>query len=326
MNKKNIGAVLLKGAPKQRAKLLAEEIARATYNLDSLLSETEFFNLQDSFKTSSEIKLYNKYRKNSRVLVDSIANLQAIKFEILMRYSDLRGWIVYWETIQQTELSINISLASIDNESKKYATAKEVALKIDYPFIQSTIDEENYISLLSKFDINTLINKEGKLTAVKNKDKIDKSNSLYSLLEEIKTDTNKTLIRFLSWRRATLDFMEVEEFNIKTFKDVIEDINRLYNPKSIIVETPIKFNSDVDWGSSMDRYFSGYKESGYSKIDFRDIKISNMYSVGIGKEIPTTTLDVADSSVNDILTVVKEMSNIFGLLNRVLASSIFLKS
>ena len=85
MNKKNIGAVLLKGAPKQRAKLLAEEIARATYNLDSLLSETEFFNLQDSFKTSSEIKLYNKYRKNSRVLVDSIANLQAIKFEILMR-------------------------------------------------------------------------------------------------------------------------------------------------------------------------------------------------------------------------------------------------
>ena len=229
MNKKNIGAVLLKGAPKQRAKLLAEEIARATYNLDSLLSETEFFNLQDSFKTSSEIKLYNKYRKNSRVLVDSIANLQAIKFEILMRYSDLRGWIVYWETIQQTELSINISLASIDNESKKYATAKEVALKIDYPFIQSTIDEENYISLLSKFDINTLINKEGKLTAVKNKDKIDKSNSLYSSLEEIKTDTNKTLIRFLSWRRATLDFMEVEEFNIKTFKDVIEDITTEIN-------------------------------------------------------------------------------------------------
>jgi len=229
MNKKNIGAVLLKGAPKQRAKLLAEEIARATYNLDSLLSETEFFNLQDSFKTSSEIKLYNKYRKNSRVLVDSIHNLQAIKFEILMRYSDLRGWIVYWETIQQTELSINISLASIDNESKKYATAKEVALKIDYPFIQSTIDEENYISLLSKFDINTLINKEGKLTAIKNKDKIDKSNSLYSLLEEIKTDTNKTLIRFLSWRRATLDFMEEEEFNIKTFKDVIEDITTEIN-------------------------------------------------------------------------------------------------
>lgn len=229
MNKKNIGALLLKGAPKQRAKLLAEEIARATYNLDSLLSETEFFDLQDSFKTSSEIKLYNKYRKNSRVLVDSIANLQAIKFEILMRYSDLRGWIVYWETIQQTELSINISLASIDNESKKYATAKEVALKIDYPFIQSTIDEENYISLLSKFDINTLINKEGKLTAVKNKAKIDKSNSLYSLLEEIKTDTNKTLIRFLSWRRATLDFMEVEEFNIKTFKDVIEDITTEIN-------------------------------------------------------------------------------------------------
>lgn len=251
MNKKNIGAVLLKGAPKQRAKLLAEEIARATYNLETFLSDKEFLELQDSFKTSSEIKLYNKYRKNSRVLVDSIANLLALKYEILMRYSDLRGWIVYWETIQQTELSINISLASIDNESKKYATAKEVALKIDYPFIQSTIDEENYISLLSKFDINTLINKEGKLTAVKNKDKIDKSNSLYSLLEEIKTDTNKTLIRFLSWRRATLDFMEVEEFNIKTFKDVIEDITTEINkpvinwPKYVPYEKT--FILDVDY-------------------------------------------------------------------------------
>lgn len=40
-----------------------------------------------------------------------------------------------------------------------------------------------------------------------------------------------------------------------------------------------------------------------------------MYSVGIGKEIPTTTLDVADTSVNDIITVIKEMANINQLLN-----------
>ena len=44
-------------------------------------------------------------------------------------------------------------------------------------------------------------------------------------------------------------------------------------------------------------------------------KISNMYSVGIGKEIPTTTLDIADSSVNDIINVVKEIANLFGILN-----------
>ena len=51
------------------------------------------------------------------------------------------------------------------------------------------------------------------------------------------------------------------------------------------------------------------------QVNNNNKKISNMYSVGIGKEIPTTTLDVADSSVNDILTVVKEIANIFGLLN-----------
>jgi hypothetical protein len=51
------------------------------------------------------------------------------------------------------------------------------------------------------------------------------------------------------------------------------------------------------------------------QINNNEKKISNMYSVGIGKEIPTTTLDVADSSVNDILTVIDEMSKIFGLIN-----------
>ena len=51
------------------------------------------------------------------------------------------------------------------------------------------------------------------------------------------------------------------------------------------------------------------------QVNNNNKKISNMYSVGIGKEIPTTTLDIADSSVNDILTVVKEMSKIYILLN-----------
>jgi len=51
------------------------------------------------------------------------------------------------------------------------------------------------------------------------------------------------------------------------------------------------------------------------QVNNNNKKISNMYSVGIGKEIPTTTLDVADSSVNDILAVVKEMANIYILLN-----------
>ncbi len=51
------------------------------------------------------------------------------------------------------------------------------------------------------------------------------------------------------------------------------------------------------------------------QINNNEKKISNMYSVGIGKEIPSTTLDIADSSVNDILMVIKEMSNIYGLIN-----------
>jgi hypothetical protein len=62
------------------------------------------------------------------------------------------------------------------------------------------------------------------------------------------------------------------------------------------------------------------------QVNNNNKKISNMYSVGIGKEIPTTTLDVADSSVNDILMVVKEMANIFGILNSKLNANTFKQS
>lgn len=224
MSKQKIGAILLKGTPSQRAKLLSEEIARATYGRETLLTEKEFNSLQDSFKTSSEIKLYNKHRKTSRLIVDSIANLTAIKFEILMRYSDLRGYIVYWETIQQAELNINITLNSIKDVNERYKTALLGAEKINYSFVQPVIDEENFINLLCDFDINTFIDKSGRLTAIKNKSKIAKSKSLYFVLKSIKEDTDKSLINFISWRKATIDFMEEEGFNISTFKTVIEEI------------------------------------------------------------------------------------------------------
>jgi hypothetical protein len=58
-------------------------------------------------------------------------------------------------------------------------------------------------------------------------------------------------------------------------KDVVDRIKDLYNPISIIVDEPIKFKSEVDWGNSIEKYFSG--GSNINK-EFRDIKISNMYS------------------------------------------------
>lgn len=110
-------------------------------------------------------------------------------------------------------------------------------------------------------------------------------NECYPLIEKNIIDVNGKIDFFVhTWFSDDIVDKKLYTSSISSFgestikKNVLEDINKLYSPKSIIVQDPIKFISDIDWGTSMDKYYSGYKESGYSKNEFRDIKISNMYS------------------------------------------------
>lgn len=72
---------------------------------------------------------------------------------------------------------------------------------------------------------------------------------------------------------------EISSFGESSIKrDAVERIIDLYNPRDILVDDPIFFRSNIDWGESMEKYYSGYRDSNLTSEEFRDIKISNMYS------------------------------------------------
>lgn len=211
MAKKNIDKVLTSGSPKQRLLLIAEERARGKYFKERLLTEGEFNKLNESFRKPNEVKLWNEFRNLDDTITNAIINLQGKMFEVLMNYSNLRGYILVWNTIENAELLVNSVLHEIKNQEERRRIAKAVATDVDILLVKTEPDQEGYI------DIN-IDPKEEKI-------------SLQYAMNNVKKEVETSVIRYLSWERATLDFMEERGFNVKTYKEQIKIMTaKIYEP------------------------------------------------------------------------------------------------
>ena len=211
MAKKDIGKLLTTGSPKQRLLLIAEDIARGKYFQEKLLTDHEFNQLSESFKKPNEIKLWNEFRKLDDTVTNAIINLQGLKFEVLMNYSNLRGYILVWNSIENAELLVNSVLHEIKDPKERKRIAEDGAKGIDLLFSKTAPDQEGYI------DIN-IDPKEEKI-------------SLWYVMNNVKKEVETSVIKYLSWERATLDFMEERGFNVKTYKQQIKQMTTdIYRP------------------------------------------------------------------------------------------------
>lgn len=211
MAKKNIDKVLTSGSPKQRLLLIAEERARGKYFKERLLTEGEFNKLNESFRKPNEVKLWNEFRNLDDTITNAIINLQGKMFEVLMNYSNLRGYILVWNTIENAELLVNSVLHEIKNQEERRRIAKAVATDVDILLVKTEPDQEGYI------DIN-IDPKEEKI-------------SLQYAMNNVKKEVETSVIQYLSWERATLDFMEERGFNVKTYKEQIKIMTaKIYEP------------------------------------------------------------------------------------------------
>jgi hypothetical protein len=211
MAKKDIGKLLTTGSPKQRLLLIAEDIARGKYFQDKLLTDHEFNQLSESFKKPNEIKLWNEFRKLDDIVTNAIVNLQGVKFEVLMNYSNLRGYILVWNTIENAELLVNSVLHEIKNQEERRRIAKAGATDVNILLVKTEPDQEGYI------DIN-IDPKEEKI-------------NLQYAMNNVKKEVETSVIQYLSWERATLDFMEERGFNVKTYKEQIKIMTaKIYEP------------------------------------------------------------------------------------------------
>ena len=215
MAKKDIGKILTTGSTKQRLLLLAEDNARAKYSQERLLTDHEINQLSNSFKKPNEIQLWNKWLKVDRVVTSAITNLQGLKFEVFMHYSNLRGYILVWETIQEAEVLTNHILHEIKDQEERIKISSQAGKLGRFLFTDIQTDKEGYL------DINIDFEKERPKGARVNDPDREKRYSLWYVMNNVKKEAINSAIKFLSWREAILDYMEEEGFTIKTYKDII---------------------------------------------------------------------------------------------------------
>ena len=186
MAKKDIGKILTTGSPKQRILLIAEDIARGKYFQEKLLTDSDFNQLSNSFKKPNEIKLWNEFRRLDDTVTNAIVNLQGLKFEVLMNYSNLRGYILVWNSIENTELLVNSVLHEIKDPKERKRIAEDGAKGIDLLFSKTEPDQEGYIEIKVDFEENSYKDENGEMIGFKDKPRKTKEYSLWYVMNNVK--------------------------------------------------------------------------------------------------------------------------------------------
>ena len=231
MAKKNISKILTTGTPLKKMLLITEDIARRRHFKDRLLTDHEFNQLSDSFKKDNEIKLWNKFRRAEETVANALINLQGGLFEVKMNYSNLRGYILVWNSIENTELLVNSVLHEIKDTEERKRIAESGAKGIDILFSKTEPDKEGYIEIKIDFEKDTYKDENGKRIEFKDKPRKTKEYSLWYVMNNVKKQTTTSVIKWLSWEKALQDYIEEQGFNIKTYKDKIQEMrDEVYTP------------------------------------------------------------------------------------------------
>jgi hypothetical protein len=231
MAKKDISTILNSGSPKQKALIIAEHVAREKYGFEGILTDNEFNRISDSFKKPNELKIWNKVKRNEATVSNAILNLQGLKFEVLMHYSNLRGYILVWNTVEHTELLSNLILSEINDPEERKRIAKKSSKKTHPIFTEANIDEEGFIDLSIDFESKTWIDENGKRISLKDEPRIIKDNTLWAVMNNVKKQAVESATKFISFREALMDYIEEEGFKVKTFTDIIDSMTEdVYRP------------------------------------------------------------------------------------------------
>lgn len=231
MAKKDISKILTTGSTKQKLLLVAED--RARHNFTNIknenkpaLSDHEFNAISESFKTSAEIKLWNKWNRYDKNVLTALTNLQGAEMEARINYSNLRGYILVWDAIQNAELLVNSVLHEIKDPQERKRIAKNGTTGVDMLFSKTTPDEEGYIDIQIDFEKDSY---KGK--SIKDEPTKTKEFSLWYVMNEVKKQATISAIKFISWREALVDYMDETGFNVQTYKDMIQDLtDGVYRP------------------------------------------------------------------------------------------------
>jgi hypothetical protein len=148
-----------------------------------------------------------------------------------MNYSNLRGYILVWNSIENTELLVNSVLHEIKDPKDRKRIAEDGAKDINLLFSKTDPDQEGYIEIKVDFEKDSYKDENGKLIGFKDKPRKTKEYSLWYVMNNVKKEVENSVIKYLSWETALLDFMEAKGFNVKTYKENIKQMTtEVYSP------------------------------------------------------------------------------------------------
>jgi len=188
----------------QRMQLLSEEIARAKYGRDQLLTDFEFNSLNESFQNKEEKKMYTRYKEADAVAERALVNLQGLSFNIRLNISNVNTYAALSFNIGQTENIVNAILSNIDDKvnRKKLADKSIDACKI--AFSDNSVGKDGFVNL-----------------------KMDSANNELNLEKMIKSSNeslHKNLSRFKSWESALIDYFQSKNVEIRTYSEILHSI------------------------------------------------------------------------------------------------------
>lgn len=243
MAKKEIDKILTAGSTKQKLLLIAEDVARGKYFQEKLLTDHEINQLSNSFKKPNEIKLWREFKETEATVTNAIVNLQGLKFEVLMHYSNLRGYILVWNSIENAELLVNSVLHEIKDPKERKRIAEDGAKNINLLLSKTEPGQNGYIEIKIGFEKDNYEDENGNYIGLKDKSKKTKGFNLWCVMNNVKKETETAVIKYLSWKSAILDYMDEKGFNVKTYKDHINQMTEnIYRP--IIGRT--KYSGDIN--------------------------------------------------------------------------------
>lgn len=214
MTKKDISKILIEGSCESRLILIFEEMARSIFTTEKMLTDDECYRIANSFKSAAEIKRRKEFSQADAVVHNAIINLQTALFTVRIHYSDLRSYILLLSYIDNTELLVNSVLHEVKTPKEREMIAKKAAKGACLILNEIKTDDEGYIEI--SLDSNYVKDDKG---------------SFLNLMNNAKQSTIKAIIKFLSWKAAILDYMKDKGFNIKTYKDKIQEMtDQVYDP------------------------------------------------------------------------------------------------
>lgn len=226
MAKKDIGKILTTGSLRQRAILYWEDIARAKYFQERLLTDSDKTQLFESFKKPNEARLWNEFRQLDDTVTTAIINLQGLLFEVKMHYSNLRGYILVWISVETAEQLVNSILHEIKDLEERKRIAKKEAWGAGFLFCKTEPDEEGYLNIIIDHQTERTQDMRKKIDP----DRTER-HTLLSVMNNVRAEAERAVTRYLSWERAILDYMEEKGFNIKTYKGKIKEMTtEVYSP------------------------------------------------------------------------------------------------